>query len=494
MAGYIFTADLIDQLRREPMHEVLRDLGKAGRDAHILATPEFRRLLGYLTEVADGRDRREPQVAVAGTHRPQPRLRVLIGEAFGQYGDLTWFRLNKIAASGRPPLKGVFPRMAAGVGRMEGEDLEAVVSALVDEQPDKRLLTMLNERGGRIANCGLELFTRLAFLFRPDLYFLIPRAWGEESGCLSFIGEDLRKYGAVCRALRSICDEVNFPAEVRGLLFDRAARMQPMHLTLLEAINRSIGGALAWSNVLDAGDAYVSGRKAHDDISMPLEVACAAIRVRRGESRLRQQLFRNFRGRCAISGECPKDLLEVAHIAPYPAGDVNSPRNAVLLRSDLHTLWDLQLIGVNPETLEVSLSEAIRGTYAEAIAGRSLTEPGGANALDRVALKERWVNFMATERRRQAERARGGSDGARKSIGPNREADDAAVVDTFEQLEPKKSSASGIWRSPVTAGVSAGGASGGGGGGGSPGAGASGSYKTIPMEVVEDTDEVAAEP
>jgi hypothetical protein len=494
MAGYIFTADLIDQLRREPMHEALRDLGKAGRDAHVLATPEFRKLLGYLTEVADGRDRREPQTAVAGTHRPQPRLRTLINEAFGQYGDLTWFRLNKIAASGRPPLKGVFPRMAAGVGRVDGADLEAIVTALVDEQPDKRLLTLLNERGGRIANCGLELFTRLAFLFRPDLYFLIPRKWGEESGCLSFIGDDLRKYGAVCRALRQICDEVNFPAEVRAALFDRAARMEPMHPTLLEAINRSIGGALAWSNVLNAGDAYVAGRKVHDDISMPLEVASAAIRVRRGESRLRQQLLRNFKGRCAISGECPKDLLEVAHIAPYPAGDVNSPRNAVLLRSDLHTLWDLQLIGVNPETLEVSLSDAIRGTYAEAIAGKSLAEPGGANALDRVALKERWANFQATERRRQAERPRGGSDGARKSIGPNREGEEAVVIETFEQLEPKKSSASGIWRSPVVAGTSGGGG-GGGGSHGSPGnPGASGSYKAIPMEVVEDTDEVAAEP
>ncbi len=48
MAGYIFSAELVDQLRRNPIHEVLRDLGTHARDANLLGSPAFKKLIGYL--------------------------------------------------------------------------------------------------------------------------------------------------------------------------------------------------------------------------------------------------------------------------------------------------------------------------------------------------------------------------------------------------------------------------------------------------------------
>ena len=145
MADYIFSKETIDQMRRNPMHEVLRDLGKAGYDGHRLETPEFKKLLGYLTEIADGRDRREPMMDVPGTHRPQPKLRVLIDAAYGELGDLTWFRMNKIANQSRLPLKGMFTRMAASVGRLNEEHVDDVIGALVSDSPDRKLLKLLKK-------------------------------------------------------------------------------------------------------------------------------------------------------------------------------------------------------------------------------------------------------------------------------------------------------------------------------------------------------------
>jgi len=217
--------------------------------------------------------------------------------------------------------------------------------------------------------------------------------------------------------------------------------MDPIHPTLATAINASIGGALAWANVLEPGEAYVAGRRENDSISMPLEVASAAIRVRRGDARLRAVLCRSYRNRCAISGECPKDLLEAAYIAPYPAGDVHSPRNAIPLRADLHTLWDLNLIAVNPDTLEVCIASRLRGTFYESFTGATLAQPGGANDVDRTALKERWSHFRAGEAETHAE----------PGTSADHEQSKRADVETLADFEPKKSSASGIWKPPPSA-------------------------------------------
>ncbi len=381
---------------------------------------------------------------------------MLIHEAFREFGDLTWFRINKIANNSRLPLKGQFMRMAASVGRLNELDLEEIVTALVNDAPDKKLLRMLNERGGRIRNCGLELFTRLAYLFRPDMFFLLPVPWADASGCLKFIRDDLRKYCGLCRTLREICDTVGFPPEIRAMLFDRAVQMDPIHATLEGAINQSIGGALSWVNVLQPGEAYSPApTKGVDEIAMPVEAASAAIRVRRGTTNLRNTLLRMYHNHCAVCGACPRDLLEVAYLAPYPAGDVHSPRNAILLRSDLHTLWDVNLIGIEPETMELHLHSRLRGTYCEQFAGKKIDAAADPSRIDVTALRERWAHFQQANQKRQ----RGGramdAERVPSDIAPQEdkpfvdlESKDVEIQILNDATEPKRSGSSGIWRSP----------------------------------------------
>jgi len=58
---------------------------------------------------------------------------------------------------------------------------------------------------------------------------------------------------------------------------------------------------------------------------------------------------------CAVTGEKTLPVLEAAHIKPYALQGPNRVNNGILLRSDLHKLFDLGYMTVTPElTLEVS--------------------------------------------------------------------------------------------------------------------------------------------
>lgn len=62
-----------------------------------------------------------------------------------------------------------------------------------------------------------------------------------------------------------------------------------------------------------------------------------------------------YQKRCAITGERTVPVLEAAHIRPYALEGPHRVSNGLLLRSDLHTLFDRGYVTVTPElTVEVS--------------------------------------------------------------------------------------------------------------------------------------------
>ena len=83
-----------------------------------------------------------------------------------------------------------------------------------------------------------------------------------------------------------------------------------------------------------------------------------AIALRRGQRTFRDKLIRRYGAVCMISG-CPLlDIVEAAHIWPYRNQADNHPGNGLLLRADLHTLFDLDLIGIRPNNMRVSVHPA----------------------------------------------------------------------------------------------------------------------------------------
>ena len=51
--------------------------------------------------------------------------------------------------------------------------------------------------------------------------------------------------------------------------------------------------------------------------------------------------------RCSITGEATLPVLQAAHILPVSKGGIHSPDNGLLLRSDIHTLFDLGYVSID---------------------------------------------------------------------------------------------------------------------------------------------------
>ena len=85
-----------------------------------------------------------------------------------------------------------------------------------------------------------------------------------------------------------------------------------------------------------------------------------------------------YHRRCAISGEKTLPVLEAAHIRPYSQEGPHSTSNGLLLRKDIHTLFDRGYITID-EGLNVEVSKRIKEDYGNgreyyAFHGKKLTE------------------------------------------------------------------------------------------------------------------------
>lgn len=109
------------------------------------------------------------------------------------------------------------------------------------------------------------------------------------------------------------------------------------------------------------------------------ERAVASIVRRRGQPAFRQRLLEAYGGTCAVTGCDLPDALEAAHITPYRGPETNHPTNGLLLRSDIHTLFDLGLIAVEATTMTLVLHAKLAGTVYANLAGESLHVPVNPN-------------------------------------------------------------------------------------------------------------------
>ncbi len=101
----------------------------------------------------------------------------------------------------------------------------------------------------------------------------------------------------------------------------------------------------------------------------------ASIARRRGQPEFRRKLLVAYQGRCAITGFDAKQALEAAHIHPYRGEQTNHLQNGLLLRADIHSLFDLGLVGVDPSTREVIVRAELQNTQYAQLAGKKVHIP-----------------------------------------------------------------------------------------------------------------------
>ena len=98
--------------------------------------------------------------------------------------------------------------------------------------------------------------------------------------------------------------------------------------------------------------------------------------LRRYQSAFRQALLSMRPNRCAITGTSELSVLEAAHIIPYAErfADRDKLENGLLLRSDIHKLFDAHLISINPETKVIEVSDRIASRDYQSLHGKTVSD------------------------------------------------------------------------------------------------------------------------
>lgn len=122
------------------------------------------------------------------------------------------------------------------------------------------------------------------------------------------------------------------------------------------------------------------------------------IKVRRGQAEFRAALIGAYDGKCAVTGSRIIDLLEAAHILPHAEGTNYRASNGLLLRADIHTLYDLHLLSID-ERYRVHLSKALQmSEYRRYDAGELLALPDSMEQQPSAQnLRERHQRFLTQE-------------------------------------------------------------------------------------------------
>jgi putative restriction endonuclease len=103
------------------------------------------------------------------------------------------------------------------------------------------------------------------------------------------------------------------------------------------------------------------------------------IRPRLGQGAFRVLVTDIYRRRCAVTQERTLPALEAAHIRPYGDGGEHEPWNGLLLRRDIHSLFDAGYVTVTP-ALHFEVSPRIKaefenGRHYYALHGQKISAP-----------------------------------------------------------------------------------------------------------------------
>lgn len=122
----------------------------------------------------------------------------------------------------------------------------------------------------------------------------------------------------------------------------------------------------------------------------------ATIVQREGQPKFRKDLLDAYLGACVITGCTVASLLEAAHIVPYRGPHTNVVENGLLLRADIHKLFDLHMLRIDPFTRTVHLCDELRKSEYGNLEGIRLREPKDPSMLPlQDVLEERDIQCLS---------------------------------------------------------------------------------------------------
>lgn len=176
--------------------------------------------------------------------------------------------------------------------------------------------------------------------------------WSEREQKLTYV-EDAARLLAHLRHRSGIDVQLRTPAQVMG---NEAIQ------TLKESLEESGRWTAASPTLPPPPDAVEDGKR----VEQVLRV------IRDGQTDFRKRLVEHYGAVCMVTGTSHPSVIDAAHIAPYNGISTNTLSNGLLLRKDIHALFDAGLLLISPD-LVVSVSDAVTDACYRALDGRRLT-------------------------------------------------------------------------------------------------------------------------
>lgn len=118
-----------------------------------------------------------------------------------------------------------------------------------------------------------------------------------------------------------------------------------------------------------------------------------SIKDRQGQPKFRKELLDIYAGRCIISGCNVEDAIDAAHIIPHQGVASNKLENGLLLRADIHNLFDVGLISIDPENFTVVISKTLHHSHYSHLCNKRISRPlFGKDIVSKKALEWHWKN------------------------------------------------------------------------------------------------------
>lgn len=125
-----------------------------------------------------------------------------------------------------------------------------------------------------------------------------------------------------------------------------------------------------------------------------------AISIRRGQREFRDRLLAAWKRRCVVTESRVEGLLEAAHIVPHSEVTDYRTSNGLLLRSDIHTLYDVGLLSID-QHMRVHLAPSLAMSEYRQYDGKRIERRPevGADAPSSEALGVRHRKFLESQAR-----------------------------------------------------------------------------------------------
>ena len=102
----------------------------------------------------------------------------------------------------------------------------------------------------------------------------------------------------------------------------------------------------------------------------------ANVKIRKRQQHFRAMLLQVYGVQCMVTGTTITEILEAAHIKPLSSSPDNNPDNGLVLRADIHKLFDNNLLRITDE-YDIELAASIQATEYAHLKGKKVVSKTG---------------------------------------------------------------------------------------------------------------------